>query len=188
LPNIINGDCLEILLTFKDKEFDYFLTSPPFKEEEFGGPQYWKLMDKVVFELERITSKAGFMFNSSTKLKTMLSRYPNIMRVLIWGKQPCSYSFRYEPIFVWQFGGFKVNKYIFKDFWSLPPVQKNSTTYENPIKLYKEILQIQPKGRVIDPFTGTGTTMKACKILGHDFTGIELDSKKPCFSVGIEAY
>lgn len=177
MEKLITGDCLEILPTFKDKEFDYFLTSPPFKEEEFGKDKYWENMDQVVSELERITSKAGFMFNSSTKLKKMLGRYPSIMRVLIWGKQPCNYSFCYEPIFVWQFGSFKVNKYIFRDFWSLPPIQKNSTTYENPVKLYKEILQMQPKGKVLDPFSGAGTTMKACRLLGHDFTGIEIDGK-----------
>jgi DNA modification methylase len=138
-----------------------------------------------VEELTRITKKAGYMFNSSTKMQEMLRRYPEIKRVLIWGKQPSNYSFKYEPIFVWQFGRFKVNKYLFKDFWTMPPILGNENTYENPTKLYKEIMQMLPKGRVIDPFSGTGTTLRACRILNMDFIGVEIEKKKPVFDRGL---
>lgn len=30
------------------------------------------------------------------------------------------------------------------------------------------------KGRVIDPYAGSGTTLVAAKLLGHDFLGIEI--------------
>jgi DNA modification methylase len=180
-PEIICGDSLQILPTFKDKEFDYFLTSVPFKEEEFGGDDYWNNMDKLVWELERVTSKAGFMFQSSTKMREMFARYSKIMRVLIWGKEPSMYSYRYEPIFVWQFGDFKVNKYLFKDYWRMEAVMENGSTYENPMRLYKQIMMKLPKGRVLDPFAGTGTTSRAARMLGMDSVNIEIDKDKPIF-------
>ena len=186
---IINGvDCLKILPQFEEKSFDYFLTSVPDEEEEFGGPEYWNKMDFIISELSRITSRAGFLFQSSTKMKEMFKRYPNIHRVLIWGKEPSMYSFRYEPIFVWQFGDFKVNKYLFKDFWNMPAVLNNGDTYENPIKLYIQLLQLLPKGRVIDCFAGTGTTLKAARKIGHECLGIEINAKKPIFLADLTNY
>lgn len=201
--NILQGDSLQLLKTFKDKEFDYFLTSPPFKEEEFGGDDYWNNMDAIIGELRRITSKAGFMFQSSTKQIQMIRRYEDIIRVLIWAKQPSNTAYRYEPIFVWQFGDFKINRYLFKDVWVIPavlhsnfdpaPMRKKWTnaghpSYENPLRLYKQLLQMLPKGKVIDPFLGTGTTTNACRMLGHECVGIEIDPAKPCFRKGLEVF
>ena len=186
--NLICGNSLEILPTFKNKEFDYFITSVPFKENEFGNEKYWENMNFIISELRRITSKAGFMFQSSTKMQEMYRRYPDIKRVLIWGKLPSMYAFRYEPIFVWQFGDFKVNKYLFKDLWVMPAILGNSNTYENPVKLYYEIMLKLPKGHVLDCFSGTGTTMKACRKLGMDFTGIDIEKNKPCFDKGLIPY
>jgi hypothetical protein len=50
---LINGNCLELLPTFKTKEFDYFFTSVPFKENEFGLIKYWENMDFVINELKK---------------------------------------------------------------------------------------------------------------------------------------
>lgn len=41
----------------------------------------------------------------------------------------------------------------------------------------ERIVGVLPKGvTVIDPFMGAGTTGIACKKLGYDFIGIELDN------------
>jgi site-specific DNA-methyltransferase (adenine-specific) len=42
----------------------------------------------------------------------------------------------------------------------------------------KKIIGILPKDYIIvDPFMGTGTTGVACKELGYDFIGVEIDEK-----------
>ena len=47
-----------------------------------------------------------------------------------------------------------------------------------PLEVMKNIVGILPKDKVIvDPFMGSGTTGKACKELGYDFIGIELNKK-----------
>jgi DNA modification methylase len=190
---VICGDSLELLPQFEDKEFDYFLTSPPFKEEEFGNDHYWPNIDFVLSELSRITSKAGFMFQSSQNLRAIILRYPDIHRVLIWAKAPSCSSFRWEPILTWQFNGFKLNKYLFKDVWIIPSIINNGGhrgggNYENPIRLYRQLLQMLPKGRVIDPFVGTGTTLKVCRQLGHSCVGIEINPKAEVFEKGLSPY
>lgn len=47
-----------------------------------------------------------------------------------------------------------------------------------PLEVMKNVIGILPKGIVvIDPFMGSGTTCVACKELGYDFIGIELDKE-----------
>lgn len=174
---IIQGDCLKILEKYKGS-FDYCITSPPFKEKDVEG-DYWEFFDKFIELLRKKVKKVAFVFNSSTKMREMFKRYPEIKRVLIWGKAPSCYSYRYEPIFVFCFDDdFKVNKYLFKDYWQEAPVLGNNHTYENPVKLYKEIMLKLPKGIVLDCFGGTGTTLVACIELGLKCVIIEKDKDK----------
>lgn len=45
-----------------------------------------------------------------------------------------------------------------------------------PIEVMEKIVGVLPRGyTIIDPFMGSGTTGIACKKLGYDFIGIELD-------------
>lgn len=42
----------------------------------------------------------------------------------------------------------------------------------------EKVIGVLPKGRmIIDPFMGSGTTGLACKKLGYDFIGIEIDEE-----------
>ena len=90
MEKLIKGNSFDILPTFKKKEFDYFFTSVPFKDNEFIGinKDYWICLDFIINEMRRITKKAGFILQSSTKMFEMIRRYQDIKRVLIWGKQP----------------------------------------------------------------------------------------------------
>jgi hypothetical protein len=174
---LIKGNCFEILPEL-DK-VDYCLSSPPFKEGELIHPsrkEYWDAYDELI-DLLSLKTKCALLFQSSTKMREMFRRYEYITRVLIWGKAPSCYSYRYEPIFVFVFDKtFKINKYLFKDYWQESPVKNNGGTYENPVKLYKEILLKFPRGIVLDPFHGTGTTEKACKELNLNYIGISMEA------------
>ena len=47
-----------------------------------------------------------------------------------------------------------------------------------PLKVMENIIGILPDGyTIVDPFMGTGTTGLACKNLGRDFIGIEIDDE-----------
>ena len=54
-----------------------------------------------------------------------------------------------------------------------------------PVKVMENIIGVLPKGSVIiDCFMGSGTTGIACKNLGYDFIGIEID--KTYFEEAVE--
>lgn len=67
------------------------------------------------------------------------------------------------------------------DWWNVDQVKnvsKNKTIHpcQMPLKVMKNIIGILPKDAlIIDPFAGSGQTGVACKNLGVDFIGIEID-------------
>lgn len=57
--------------------------------------------------------------------------------------------------------------------YSMPQNRIHQT--EKPIGLMREVVQIcEPKGNILDPFAGSGTTLVAAKEEGYSATGIEL--------------
>ena len=67
------------------------------------------------------------------------------------------------------------------DWWNINQVKnvnKDKTKHpcQMPLDVMKNIIGILPEDCVIvDPFMGSGTTGVACKELGRDFIGVELD-------------
>lgn len=67
------------------------------------------------------------------------------------------------------------------DWWNINQVknvskEKTGHPCQMPLKVMKNIIGILPDDAlIIDPFMGSGTTGVACKLLGRDFIGIEID-------------
>ncbi len=56
--------------------------------------------------------------------------------------------------------------------------EKTEHPCQMPLEVMKNIIGILPEDyTILDPFMGSGTTGVACKLLGRDFIGIELDKK-----------
>lgn len=69
------------------------------------------------------------------------------------------------------------------DWWNINQVknvnkEKTDHPCQMPLEVMKNIIGVLPKNSlIIDPFMGSGTTGLACKELGYDFIGFELDEK-----------
>ncbi|MGC8913514.1 MAG: DNA-methyltransferase [Thermoplasmata archaeon] len=69
---------------------------------------------------------------------------------------------------------------LLTSIWRFPPEQKNPHPAPFPLSLpIRAIYSVmdEKKGIVIDPYCGSGTTLVAAKILGHDFIGIEISEE-----------
>jgi DNA modification methylase len=174
---IIQGDCLDVMAGMKSKSVDMVLTSPPFKDEDVDG-DYWNLYDSWFKEMERVTSKVVCIIHSATKLNRLIAEYPP-KRVMIWGKGFSQYSYRWNPILLYQQSDdYKINKFIWSDSFGIQAVQgKNKLhKYQDPLLLYQTIIRMFKGCEVVlDPFTGSGTTGEACALEGRQFIGIELN-------------
>ena len=174
---IICGDFLSIAKDIPDKSIDMVFTSPPFKDEDVDG-DYWELYSSWMDEIFRITSKVAIIINSANRLNRIVPQWPP-KRIIIWGKGVVCYSWRWNPIFLYQISDeYKINKYIYSDAFGVQSVKGNWKVhkYQDPDILYDAIIKMF-KGcdLVLDSFIGSGTTARVCKKLGKDFIGIELN-------------
>ena len=48
---------------------------------------------------------------------------------------------------------------------------------EKPVSLLSYLMSRHPARKIIDPFMGSGSTLRACKDLGRKCIGIELEEK-----------
>lgn len=169
------GDCLDLMREMPDKSVDLVLTSPPFKEEDVDG-DYWTFYDQMFGELCRISKNAVLIIHSATKLNYLISRYPP-KRTMIWGKGVVLYSWRWNPILVYQMrDDYKVNRRIWSDAFGISPIcgGNKAHRYQDPDLLYVTLLRMfSDCDTVLDPFLGSGTTAIACLRTGRHFIGIE---------------
>lgn len=173
------GDSRQLMKSLASKSVDIILTSPPFKDEDVIG-DYWEFYDDCFQEMIRVAKKAVCVIHSSTKMNEIIKRYPP-KRTLIWGKGIIAASYRYNPIFVYQISDdYKVNKYIWTDTIAVNPIngKNKSHKYEDPHELYVFLLKMFNDCKsVLDPFAGSGTTAKACRILGLNCIVFDNDIK-----------
>ncbi|MCJ7426675.1 MAG: site-specific DNA-methyltransferase [Dehalococcoidales bacterium] len=69
---------------------------------------------------------------------------------------------------------------LLTSIWRLPPENKNPHPAPFPIELpVRAIYSVMDnnKGIIIDPYCGSGTTLVASKLLGHDYIGIEISKE-----------
>ena len=177
---LILGDCLEVMRSMPDKSVDMIFTSPPFKDEDVDG-DYWELYGQWMNEFMRVASKAIVIIHSATKLNAIISTWPP-KRTMVWGKGISQYSWRWNPIFVYQISDdYKVNKYIWGDSFGVEAVTGKWKVhkYQDPYLLYSTIIKMFKDCKtVLDPFMGSGTCGKVCEDTGRDFVGIEIDPSR----------
>jgi len=74
----------------------------------------------------------------------------------------------------------KAKHALLTSIWRFSPARKNSHPAPFPLALpVRAIYSImdEKKGLMIDPYCGSGTTLVAAKILGHNFVGIEISKE-----------
>ena len=178
LNKIYCMDCLEGLKKLPDNSVDLLMTSPPFKEEDVEG-DYWKFYDAFFKEALRVTSKVLIIIHSATKLDYLIKNY-GPKRIMIWAKGFSQYSYRFNPILVYQLDeDYNINKRIWSDCFNSQSLVGDGKVhkYQDPLQLYSVVIKMfSDECKIImDCFMGSGTLAVACKQLGKKFIGFEIN-------------
>jgi DNA modification methylase len=80
-----------------------------------------------------------------------------------------------------------IDQKIEEDMWTIPARPRNGTGLDTapfPDELVRRCLQIgcRPKGTVLDPFVGSGTTARVAVTMGHSAIGIDLNREFALYS------
>jgi site-specific DNA-methyltransferase (adenine-specific) len=169
------GDCREILTEMATDSVDLVLTDPPYGV----GLDYGGGVDDREFRLDwieecRRVSRGPVVF---TVPSTKLFDLPRPDWIGCWHK-PRSFGFWATPFYPhWEaivFYGM-AGKYLRSDVWTANTEKPNGHPAPKPIALWRELLACLPGDLVLDPFLGSGTTLRATKDLGRRGIGIEIN-------------
>jgi len=177
---LILGDCLIEMKKIPDKSIDLVLTDPPYGvgfqyNNYIDSEENWKI--NILPILDIITQKfPSAICMSMVQMKNM----PNFKWALCWYKPGSTRRNKiggwsiWEPIFIYGKGWKVANDAI-----RLPDCvnhdKGNNHPCPKPLKLFKWLLSLHEGQTILDPFMGSGTTGVACKELGRNFIGIEID-------------
>jgi len=201
MNKIHNVDCLEFMQQVPDKYFDLVLTDPPFgmsfqsnhRNEEhkaIANDDNLLWLPDFIKELDRTTKNNAhiYMFCSHhfvEVFKAELQKYRRVKNILIWEKNNTGmgdlegdYAPKYEMILFCSNGERKLNDGRDPNIIKASRTQNELHPTQKPADLMEFLLKksIQKCDKVFDPFMGSGTTAVACKSLGIDFIGCELEA------------
>ncbi len=179
------GDCREVLPSL---EYDAVVTDPPYGINAEARPHgvnsgvvaEWD--DRVPYELlGEFGDAATVWFGAPQKMVEALTTFdPTPDRVLIWAPRftlsmaaQGGLAYRYHPIYTWRLP--KQSPTV-HDVVSDPTECGNWWYHQatKPLTLMRRLVALTA-GTVVDPFAGSGTTLRAAKDLGRRSIGIEID-------------
>lgn len=193
---IYHGDCREILPTLE--KVDLVLTDPPYgisldpprgKTKAIKGDSRRDAKSLLWFAAPYLfdlvpDNTAHFFFAgwSETWVKDVLSEWFTVKSCIVWRKNMFGIGYHTRPQheFIWlcHKGEPPAPEKADSDVWEADKVNCPLHSCEKPNNLLLKCLQYyQSSGTILDPFMGSGTTLRAAKDLGRKCIGIELEEK-----------
>lgn len=192
---ILHGDCREISLA----SFDLILTDPPYginynpmkpsgkKGIKYAGGDYTVknrkiINDNIKFDPQFLNGLSKYMILWGA------NNYSSLLEDsggwLVWdknrgGKEVIGYKSS-DCELAWTNLGkcVKIFSYFWHGFKRDGEIGEHYHPTQKPISLMKWCIELSPKNNnILDPFMGSGTTLRAAKDLGKKATGIEIDER-----------
>ena len=190
---LIQGDCLKILPKLPDESVDFILTDFPYPNFDlFSNEKTDEFYKKVFNELYRVLKNNSFFATFWS-----IGDIPNIFKYtkkfnFVWiiinyiknaqGNRIKTGFNHYNFILIFEKGRAKRKKQIrdvIEDTTS--SIKRNSIQHPTPkgLEVCKKIIEMATNegDTILDPFLGSGTTMKACLELKRNCIGIEIEPK-----------
>jgi len=194
LNTIINGDCLNVLPSLPARSIDFVLTDPPYitryksrdgrtvpnddndawlkpsfaeiyrllRKDTFCVSFYgWPQADKFLqaFRAAGFRPVGHFIFPKTYTSSSRYVRYQHECAYLLAKGYPNQPKNAISDVINWKYTGNRLH-----------PTQKPLCVLSPLIEAFS-----QPNATVLDPFSGSGSSLLAAKLLGRNYLGVELD-------------
>ena len=197
---LLNGDCLDLMDDMEENSVDILYTDPPYipPEHKKTLTKYKKTMSEMgilegfyktfLNKVDRVLKDNGILIiycNCDSYPMFYIHLYPYVkkLRCFVWDKISCSLGFTFRHQHEMLICGERLNMDKIKcgtgDIFKYKVVKAKEKDHpaQKPIDIHKHILQniIGDNRTVFDPFMGTGSIGQACKELGCNYIGMELE-------------
>lgn len=188
---IYNADCLDVLPHLDPDDFAALVTDPPYGIAYKSNQRRDTLADSIVGDEDTSLRDAvlgwwgdrpAIVFGS-----WRVQRPVDTRALLVWdtkgalgmGALDLPWKPAHQEVYVLG-RGFEGRRGT--DVLTYPPVQSMARNgrqhpHQKPVPLMVDLLGKCPPGTVIDPFMGSGSTLRAAKDLGRPAVGIEVDER-----------
>lgn len=193
---LFHGRCEDVLPTISKRRIDLIAMDPPYGREyatnrvvggvgapwlgtQIAGDESTALRDAVI---AWASGRPMYVFGS-----WKMPRPTDTRAVLIWDKGPArgmgDLSFPWKPSYeeIYVLGdGFIGNRdeAVLKGYWLTTWVAHGRChPNEKPVALLRYLISKTSAKTILDPFAGSGTTLRAAKDLGRKAIGIELEER-----------
>lgn len=202
LNKIYNMDCLEFMKTLPDKCIDLVLTDPPYgmefrsnhrkeKYEKIENDNNLDWLPQFALEAYRLlkeNSHAYFFcsFHNVDVFKQEFQKHFTIKNILIWEKNNTGmgdlfgdYAPKYEMILFCVKGNKKLNGGRDSNILKAQKTHNDFHPTEKPVDLMKYFVEksTDEGGAVLDPFSGSGSTLIATKSVLRNYVGCEINKE-----------
>ncbi len=177
-------DCDVGMKSLKKESVDLIFTDPPYVKD-----QYEKAYTVLARHAKRILKPSGYLISycGHYYLPDVHDIFRKVKLVYYWQVSQLNTGSLslihhrnilagYKPILIYQKAPLNPTNKIFKDVIA-GRHSKNYHAWEQSIQEALHLLSrfCKPGDKIVDPFTGSGTTLLAAKLLGLDYTGFEID-------------
>lgn len=171
------GDCREVLPLLTGT-YEALLADPPYGVgKKYGEGQTDS--PEAFGETMRWLSELGLP-TAITIPSTRLYDVPRPQWIGVWHK-PASFGYWATPFYShWEavcFYNLGPEKRMQQDVWSVNPEKPNGHPTPKPLLLMANLLRALDRAYVLDPFCGSGTTLRAAKDIGIAAIGIEIEPR-----------
>ena len=200
INQVVHGDCLEGMRLIPDNSVDLILSDPPFgmkfqsgyrrvKHEEIQNDDNLDWLDDHLKDIKRVSKPDthAYIFCSMHNIDVFVSKvkqYLDYKNIIIWEKNNTGmgdlfgdYAPKYEMVIFCSNGNKKLNGRRDPNIFKWAKTGNNLHPTEKPTELIKWFIEksSEPSDLVLDSFMGSWTTARACKDLGRNFIGFELN-------------
>jgi len=192
---IFNGDCIDVMQAFDTGTVDFILTDPPYvtryrdrQGRKVANDDNARWLRPAFREMHRVLKDGGFAisFYGWNKVDLFMDAWKatdfRVVGHLVFRKRYASSArflrYEHEQAYLLAKGTPSRPARPIPDVLDFPYSGNRLHPTQKPIEALTPLIEAftQPGDLVLDPFSGSGSTLAAAQQLRRDWTGIELDN------------